>query len=279
VKLDILGARGSTPATGAAFARYGGATSCVAVSHHEGPPVLLLDAGTGIRGIGALLDGRAFTGTLLFGHLHWDHTQGLPFARALDREDARVDALLPGQGDGVTALEVLSRGMSPPHFPITPDDLGGTWSFDFLDEGEHHIEGFRVQAREIPHKGGRTFGYRIDDGRSSIAYLSDHGPLALGPGPQGWGDYHDAALALAGGVDLLLHDAQYTADELPPVAHFGHSAGEYAVALGEKAGVGRIVLFHHDPSRTDDELDAIMARFDASAIPVEAAVEGATYRV
>ena len=130
-------------------------------------------------------------------------------------------------------------------------------------------------AREIPHKGGRTFGFRIDDGSSSFAYLSDHMPQALGPGPDGWGEYHEAACALADGVDVLLHDAQYTAEELPTRGYFGHAAAEYAVALGEKAGAGRVVLYHHDPARTDDEVDAIVARFAGRAIPVEAAVEGA----
>ena len=110
------------------------------------------------------------------------------------------------------------------------------------------IEGFDVLALEIPHKGGRTFGYRVSDGRASIAYLSDHGPVALGPGPDGLGPYHEAALALADGVDLLVHDAQHTAEELPAAAAFGHSAAEYAVALAERAGAGRVLLFHHDPT-------------------------------
>jgi ribonuclease BN (tRNA processing enzyme) len=248
------------------------------MSHDDGPPSLLIDAGTGIRRVAALLDGRPFAGTLLFGHLHWDHTQGLPFARALDDDDARVRVLVPNQPGG-HALDVLRRGMSPPHFPIGPDELRGDWGFEMLDEGDHELEGFRVLAREIPHKGGRTFGYRVSDGGSTVAYLSDHGPVALAAGPDGWGEYHEAAMTLADGADLLLHDAQYTADELPPFAHFGHSAADYAVELGRRAGVGRVVLFHHDPSRTDDQLDALVAGFAGSCPPVDAAVEGATYLV
>ncbi len=106
-------------------------------------------------------------------------------------------------------------------------------------EGTHNLAGFEVLAREIPHPGGRAFGYRVSDGRTSMAYLSDHGPIALGPGPEGWGPYHDAALALADGVDVLLHDAQYTAEELPARATFGHSAAGYAVQLAERAGARR----------------------------------------
>jgi ribonuclease BN (tRNA processing enzyme) len=113
-----------------------------------------------------------------------------------------------------------------------------------------------------------------------MAYLSDHGPIALGPGPEGWGPYHDAALALADGVDVLLHDAQYTAEELPARATFGHSAAEYAVQLAQRAGARRLVLFHHDPSRTDEEVDALAERLNrGETLPVEPAIEGATIQL
>jgi hypothetical protein len=131
-----------------------------------------------------------------------------------------------------------------------------------------------VLALEIPHKGGRTFGYRVSDGRASMAYLSDHGPSALGPGPDGWGPYHEAALALADGVDLLVHDAQHTAAELPARVSWGHSAVDYPVRLGELAGARSVLLFHHDPGRTDAEVDDIVAGFADAAVPVRGAAEG-----
>ena len=170
--------------------------------------------------------------------------------------------------------------MGPPHFPITPAGLRGTWTFGDLEEGTHTLAGFEVLAREIPHPGGRAFGYRVSDGRTSMAYLSDHGPIALGPGPEGWGPYHEAALALADGVDVLLHDAQYTAEELPARATFGHSAAEYAVQLAQRAGARRVILFHHDPSRTDDEVEALAERLRRTeALPLEPAIEGATIQL
>jgi phosphoribosyl 1,2-cyclic phosphodiesterase len=231
----------------------------------------VLDAGTGIRRVTGLLDGAAFTGSILLGHLHWDHTQGLPFFAAGDRPDARVHLYLPAQGDPV---EVLSRFMAPPHFPIPPTGLRGSWIFEGLEPGEHELEGFSVLALDIPHKGGRTFGYRVSDGRSSLAYLSDHNPVSLGEGPAGLGPHHDAALRLAEGVDLLVHDAQHTAEELPAKAAFGHSAAEYALTLAEAARARRVLLFHHDPNRTDDELDELLGRFAESPVPVTAACEG-----
>ena len=231
----------------------------------------MLDAGTGLRRLSRLFGERPFVGSILLGHLHWDHTQGLPFFRAGDRLDARVALLMPEQGD---AVEVLGRALSPPHFPIGPAELRGDWHFAGLDPGEHRIEGFDVLALDIPHKGGRTFGFRVGDGRSSVAYMSDHGPVQLGAGPDGLGPLHDNALALADGVDLLIHDAQHTAEELPSRALFGHSAAEYAVRLGQRAGARQVLLFHHDPDRTDDEVDAIVRRFAGADVHVAAAAEG-----
>lgn len=274
MRIHLLGVRGSTPSPGPEFARHGGHTSCVAVGRDDGSVSVVLDAGTGLRRLSALLDERPFSGTLLLGHLHWDHTHGLPFCRVVDDPDATVRVLAPAE-DERPVVELLALAMSPPNFPIGPHQLRGSWSWDAVTEGTQHVEGYEVLAREIPHKGGRTFGYRIDDGSHSIAYLSDHMPQARGDGPDGWGEYHEAAMALASGVDALIHDAQYTAEELPTRGAFGHAAAEYAVALGERAGAAQVVLFHHDPGRTDDEVDAIVARFASAPIPVSAAVEGA----
>jgi phosphoribosyl 1,2-cyclic phosphodiesterase len=278
VRIHLCGVRGSTPATGAQFSRYGGDTSCVAIAQDGADPTLLLDAGTGLTRVDELLHGRPFRGTILLGHLHWDHTHGLPFFGAGDRDDAMVRLLLPAQEgpddrDG-SAEAVLARAMSPPHFPITPRQLRGTWSFDDVREGEHQIEGFAVHAREIPHRGGRTLGYRIEDGFRSLAYLSDHGPIALGAGPGGFGPYHEAALALATNADVLIHDAQHTAEEFAHCPAFGHSSIEYALGLAEAAGVKQVVLFHHAPGRTDDDLDRLARSVDGAKVAALFARQG-----
>jgi ribonuclease BN (tRNA processing enzyme) len=235
----------------------------VAISHDDGPvPALILDAGTGLRQVTGLLGGRPFDGTILLTHLHWDHVHGLPFFRGGDRDDARVRLLLPEQGGGAqTAEAVLARGMSPPHFPIGPAGLRGDWSFGMAGPGQLKAEGFTVTAREIPHKGGRTFGYRVSDGHSVLAYLPDHCPTLLGPGPDGWGAYHPAALGLADGADLLIHDSFLLASEIAAQAAFGHAAAEYAAALGRHAGARRVALAHHKPDRTDAELDRLAVAF------------------
>jgi phosphoribosyl 1,2-cyclic phosphodiesterase len=277
VELFFCGVRGSTPAPGAAYVRYGGHTSCVALAHDGAVPSLVLDGGTGLANLDRVLGEAAFDGTILLGHLHWDHTHGLPFFTAGARPGHRVQVLIPAQGQD--AERVLARAFSPPHFPVEPSALGAGWSFDSLEEGACALEGFSVLARDIPHKGGRTFGFRVSDGSGSIAYFSDHHPLALGPGPAGVGELHDAAVELAAGVDLLIHDAQYAADELPRLAYLGHSCPEYAIALAEAAGARQVCLFHHAPQRTDDEIDEMVGRLPGGPVPILIAAEGLTFRL
>jgi phosphoribosyl 1,2-cyclic phosphodiesterase len=276
VHLTFCGCRGSTPVSGPQFQRYGAATSCVAVAAEAGaPPHLVLDAGTGFMHLDRLLGAGPFEGTVLISHLHWDHTHGLPFLRQASMPGHRVDVRIPGQ-DG-DAEEVMNRAFSPPHFPVPFSTLGENWSIAGIEPGTYEMEGYTVLAREIPHKGSRTFGYRVSDGRSSVAYLSDHKPLALGPGPDGIGEYHPAALELADGVDLLVHDAQHLASEMPALAFLGHSAVEYALGLGAAAGAQRVALFHHDPRRSDEQIEAI--EYDVggrSPVPFLATREWAT---
>lgn len=258
--------RGSTPAPGADFLRYGGHTSCVAIAHdNHDAPTLILDAGTGIRSVTHLLGERPFEGTILLSHLHWDHVQGLPFFSAGDHEHARVRLMLPAQEDGSTAEAVLERAMSPPHFPMTPSQLRGAWTFANAGPDTWECEGFEVLAREIPHKGGRTFGYRVSDGHSAFTYMPDHCPTSLGAGPDGCGEYHEAALELAASADALIHDAHLlTPEELASEGRFGHAVCDYAVELGRRAGTRTVVLFHHRPDRTDEALDELARRYEST---------------
>jgi ribonuclease BN (tRNA processing enzyme) len=235
---------------------------------------LLLDAGTGIRDVTEVLGGRPFLGTIALTHLHWDHMQGLPFFRAADRDDAAVRLLLPAPCDGSSAETALERSMSPPSFPITPGQLRGDWTFAGLEPGAHQAGELSLLARDIPHKGGRTFGYQVSDGRSTIAYLPDHCPTDAGPGPDGLGAYHPAALELAEGADILLHDSFWLAEEFDPEQTWGHAAAEYAIGLAVHAGARRVVLLHHRPDRTDTELDKLAASLTDSPVPASVAFDG-----
>ena len=274
----LCGVRGSTPSPGAEFLRYGGHTSCVALARDDAAqPALVLDAGTGLRRLTPLLGGAPFRGTILLTHLHWDHVQGLPFFAAGDRTDARVSLLLPEQEDGAGAERALAKNMSPPSFPIEPSELRGEWTFGTVAARPLEAEGFTVEARRIPHKGGATVGYRVSDGHSVLTYMPDHCPTVCGPGPEGWGEYHPAALDLARDTDLLIHDAFLMPAEVPELAAFGHAAADYAIGLGQRAGARHVLLAHHKPDRTDDELDRLAARVAGTGATV--AAEGAMIRL
>jgi phosphoribosyl 1,2-cyclic phosphodiesterase len=275
VRINLCGTRGSTPAPGRDFVRYGGHTSCLAITPDgAAAPQLLLDAGTGIRDVTQLLAGGPFRGTIALTHLHWDHVQGLPFFAGGDRDDARVSLLLPEPEEGTGAAAALERGFSPPSFPITPGQLRGEWTVTGIEPGRTRLGPLTLLAREIPHKGGRTFGYRVSDGHSAIAYLPDHSPTDLGPGPDGLGVYHDAARELADGADILMHDSFWYADDFDPAQTFGHAAAEYAIGLAGAVGASRVLLLHHRPDRTDNDLEKLAAGLRSSPVPVTLAADG-----
>ncbi len=268
MRVHLLGVRGSTPAPGSPFVRYGGHTSCVALAADDDPvPTLVLDAGTGLCQLGGMLGPAApFRGTILLTHLHWDHVQGLPFASCVDHPDAEVDLRLPAHG-WRSARALLGRSMSPPSFPIRPDGLRGHWRTSRLQPGQLRVGAFTVTAAEVPHKGGRTFGYRISVDGTTVTYIPDH-TLAGAPSA--------GAFLLATGADVLLHDASNLAGQRDAATSFGHSTVDDAIDFAVAAGAAELVLTHHAPNRTDAELDALATTLDTAGLVVQVAREGST---
>jgi phosphoribosyl 1,2-cyclic phosphodiesterase len=257
MRVTFCGVRGSTPVAGPEFARVGGHTSCVAISTRDDLPTLVLDAGTGLQRLARDFADAPFRGTILLTHLHWDHVQGLPFFPPADRDDAEVTLVQPAQGDPVATL---ARAMSPPHFPIGPDGLRGSWKHVGIEPGRHEFEDYAVVAREVHHKGGRALGYRVTASGVSLAYV-----------PDAVDDNDDAILDLASDVDLFVRGAPFVTAEAERANAFGHGTVEHAVELARQAHARRLVLTHHGPLRTDDA-DARIA----AAAGVDAAHEGMT---
>jgi len=277
LEVTFYGVRGSTPTACEQTRRYGGNTACIALEVSDEPP-LLLDLGTGLRFFGETQpqDG-SFQGAALVSHLHWDHIQGLPFFVPILRPGASFDIYAPAQDDGLPVAEAFDSFMRAPYFPVTVTQLPGKIHFHDLDEGPFKIGSALVTALEIPHV-GRTYGYRIEWGGASVAYLPDHQQ----PSDGGFG-VSDAALELADGVDLLVHDAQYTQPEFAKKSTWGHCTYEYAMWVAKRAGAGSVALFHHDPIRSDDALDDMLrccqSVADRTGLAVTAASEGQRIRL
>ena len=251
MQVTFYGVRGSTPCAGEATARYGGNTASIAITgpDHE---TLLLDLGTGLRYFGATCHPtEAFVGHALVTHLHWDHVQGLPFCSPMLRPGSRVTVYGPTH-DGVGFDDAFDQLMRPPFFPVRASDLPGDFTFVSLEPGMHDIAGAKVTALHVPHT-DTTFGYRIERDGFVVAYVSDHQQPADA-------DHIDAGvLELCAGADLLIHDAQYTPEEFALKSTWGHCTVDYAVSVAARAGVETLVLFHHDPSHDDLQLDALLA--------------------
>jgi phosphoribosyl 1,2-cyclic phosphodiesterase len=274
VDVTFYGVRGSTPCSSPEMLRYGGNTSSVVINQ-AGEPPLLLDLGTGLRPFGATWPAdETFAGNALISHLHWDHVQGIPFFTPALRPGATLNVYGPVQEDGRSLAEAFDTFFRPPYFPITLSQLPADLRFIDCEEGMHHIGGYRVTARVIPHV-GRTLGFRIESDHGVVAYLPDHQQ----PYDGGF-DVTDAALELCDGADLLIHDAQYTREEFRQKYYWGHCMIDYAVAVALRGRVRQLALFHHDPSHDDDMLDDLFRcatdAVDKRGLQVTAAFEGLT---
>ena len=268
MQVTFYGVRGSTPCHGDDTRRYGGNTSCVVVRVPDADPIML-DLGTGARYFGREA-AEGFRGTCLLSHLHWDHVQGLPFFAPLLRADSTLHLYAPAQRDGRSLREVIDDAIRPPMFPLAASQLPGQLVCHDTADEEFDLGPVHVVARMVPHI-GPTLGYRLEWGGRSIAYVSDHqqpvdGALTMA----------DGARELVQGVDLLIHDAQFTQAEFEHKRHWGHCTIDYARWLAAECNVGTLALFHHDPTRTDDELDDVGRACTSSGPLVVVAREGLT---
>ena len=270
--MRFWGTRGSVPTPGPATQRFGGNTSCVEVRDDDPHSIVILDAGTGIRALGAALPSIVRRVDILLSHLHIDHIIGLGFFAGLFRPGLEVH--IWGPSSTVLPLRArLTRYLSPPLFPVRLRDLPCRLTLHDVPLGTFEVPGLSMRAALVCHP-GPTVGYRLDDGASTVAYLSDHEP-ALGarrfPDLPRWTSGFD----LAYGADVLIHDAQYADDEYEDHLGWGHSSISQAVAFAVQAGVRHLVGFHHDPWHDDDTLDALYIGYADQPMPVTPAREGA----
>lgn len=276
MNVTLYGVRGSLATPGPSTARYGGNTSCVRLIGPDGH-VMVLDAGTGIRSLALELPKGLTRVDVLLTHLHMDHILGLGFFGPL--YDPQMEVHIWGPASTTLSLEArLRRYLSPPLFPVMLRSLPCQLELHHVVRGPVPIGPFLVTAARVSHP-GPTVGYRVETPTASLAYLPDHEP-ALGarrfPLEPDWTSGSD----LTRGVDLLLHDAQYTREEYPRHVGWGHSTIHDALTVARLADVKHLVPFHHDPGRDDDALEAAMesaVRDMHPSFPVTPAAEGARF--
>ncbi len=259
--IRFWGVRGSVPSPGPETALVGGNTSCVELVARDGTSGsdqehrVVLDAGTGLRRLGnaLLASGRAVDATVLLSHVHWDHIQGIPFFAPIYLPGTRLRFV---GGSTLPVREALHAQMRKPHFPVDMGDVAAQLAFeDVRDRARFDAGPVAVTAARANHPDA-VFAYRLEHGGRSVVYATDTEHYAC---------VDPRLVALARGADVLIYDAQYLPEEYagevgPTRVGWGHSTWEAGVALAHAAGVGKLVLFHHDPSRTDDGVRAIEAR-------------------
>ena len=240
--ITVLGARGSIPVSGDYFARYGGATTSFAIVVDD-LTVAFIDAGTGLLDVGVRGLTLAPSVGVFLTHYHWDHTQGLSMMEDMWR--GSCDVCVWGPDDPKATLE---RAISPPLFPVSIVDVPRI-RFATTD-GPVEIAGISISPFAVNHPQGAC-GYRIEGPSRTVVIATDH---------EAGTDMDEGIVDAARGADVLIHDAQYLAEELASHAGWGHSSCEQAVAAARASGVSELLLTSHDPRRTDDEIDGMVER-------------------
>jgi phosphoribosyl 1,2-cyclic phosphodiesterase len=287
--LKFWGVRGSIPTPGPETIRYGGNTSCSELRHNG--KLFILDAGSGLRVLGneLLKSGIPVTASIFISHMHWDHIQGIPFFTPAFIPN-NIFTFYGSEPAGKDLFTIIADQMDPTYFPIEMKQMGSTMNFKSLFEGKYEIEGIEVETIYVNHP-GNALGYKFHLNNKTLVYISDNEPfpkidendksnqIMLGE------DSNQKLINFISNVDVLVHDAQYTQDEYEKKVTWGHSPVEYTVDIAMKAGVKKLVLFHHDPLHNDDMIDHMLnlarnhAQNNGSSMEILAASEGLTIEI
>jgi phosphoribosyl 1,2-cyclic phosphodiesterase len=253
MKLKFYGVRGSTPVCDAGFQHFGGNTTCFQITFTETNQIAIIDAGTGLRNLGRdmhAIGHRQDQLIIAFTHFHWDHMQGFPFFAAAYNPNQKITILTLGEGQTIGNLrEIFEVPLQSQYFPVQLDRMGAQFEFLKVEDASKHFTGInnvetKVTGRRHNHPGG-AYGFRIERNGKVLVICTDveHGE-----------EIDPQVVELSHGADLLVHDAQYTAEELRTHRGWGHSSFDQAMQVAEMAGVKQLVMTHHDPDHDDEFL-------------------------
>jgi len=303
MKLTLWGVRGSIPVPGPNTVRYGGNTACLEVRYGPENKLLIVDAGSGIKPLGdkivreELKDGP-IKAKLFLSHTHWDHIIGFPFFTPIFIPGTRLELYSPINYEERSVEEIIGIQLSYQYFPVRQSELAAEISYESLKEDTLDLgDGMVIRTKFLNHPVS-TLGYRFEYDGKSICTLFDHEPFRnMFPSDPEDPDY-DAAVAEEGeavaeeenariraffaDADVVVHDTQYTLEEYTnKFIGWGHTSYEYAIKSAHRSGVKRLLFFHHDPLRTDDQLDELLAGYRAkianqTSMQIDVAQEGVT---
>lgn len=250
MKITFYGTRGSIPVCDRDFLEFGGNTTSLKITRDNGR-IAIIDAGTGIRNLGIDLIKEGFYQDELFigfTHFHWDHIQGFPFFAAAYNPNMVINILAMGKDRKISNLEdIFKEQMKTEYFPVPLEGMGATCNFLQIEQNELIINDAKIRVIKQNHPGG-SYGYRLEDNGKVLVVCTDieHGDFVL---PE--------IVEFCKDADLLVHDAQYTTEELKAYRGWGHSSYDQAIEVSERAGVKKLVMTHHDPNHNDVFLERI----------------------
>ena len=249
MKIKIWGCRGSLPSPGAEKLKFGGNTSCVHIEHENS--CVILDGGSGIQGLGKSWNPKNLEANILLTHLHLDHIMGLGYFMPFYNPNCTVNIWGPS-GSSESLVKRLRRYFSPPFFPVRLNELPAKVNIIEVDNTTFKINDFEITSEYICHP-GPTVGYRCSIGNTVISYMPDHEPVLGSSDFPKLGEWC-SGYNIAKDADVLFHDGQYTHNEYNQKIGWGHCSIQDAIEFAKLTKVKKMVLFHHDPSNTDLDL-------------------------
>lgn len=248
MKIKFYGTRGSIPVCEPGFQEFGGNTTCLKISFEDSGRIGILDAGTGIRKLGRELqaqDEYQDEIVIAFSHFHWDHIQGFPFFNPAFDPTKKLVLIALGKGREIHNLEeIFAFQMQGAYFPVQMENMGAQFEFMQPNLNILTIRGTKSTALRHHHPGG-AFTYKFERNGRSFAFCTDieHGETI-----------DQNLVEFCKGIDVLIHDAQYTEEQLKRKKGWGHSSFEQAIQVAEMSGAGRLIMTHHDPDHDDEFL-------------------------
>jgi len=250
--ITCWGSRGSIPVSGKEYIKYGGDTTCLEIRTQSGD-IIIVDAGTGIRRLGnKLIEEGLYFYNFIFTHAHWDHIMGLPFFKPLFHSNTKIKVFRCPYA-GMYAEKMITRVLTPPHFPVKYSDLSAEFSYEEGCPHPFQIGSVTVVPIHLSHpNGGR--GFKFIEGKKTFVFLTDNELGFMHPNGLTLADYAE----FSSQADLLIHDAEFTPEEYKSFIEWGHSSYADVLELASRANIKKLGLFHLNQDRSDEAMDQIV---------------------